>query len=341
VSIRNRARLRTRLRSVIRRIAPPKPKPLILVYHRIANDPVDPWRLSVSRSHFEEHLQVLRRTRYPLPLADFVSSLLAGTLPSTAIVVTFDDGYVDNLADGKPLLAAADVPATVFLATGFTDRDEPFWWDELAKLILLEKPSKNFAITIGGKQLGIDSDNQSPVCLCANGDPQDASWVRRLATLSTVWEALRRAEKTERDRAMIEILSMFPTLNYRTSLGRAMSSAEVRRLASDGLITIGAHTVTHPMLTGLHAEACQREIAESRLACEALGGATILGFAYPFGDFNDRTRAAVKAAGFGFACSTQPRSARATSDVFALPRLHIPDMDGDRFERALLEASVV
>ena len=110
------------MRSLIRRIWPSGPKPLILMYHRIADQPVDNWDLSVSPAHFEEHLRVIRRTRHPLPLTEFVKDHMAGTLRPDAVALTFDDGYVDNLVSGKPRLAAADVPATVFLATGFLDR---------------------------------------------------------------------------------------------------------------------------------------------------------------------------------------------------------------------------
>ena len=132
MTIRSRLRIRTRFRSAVHRFWPPKPKPLILMYHRIADEPIDYWGLAVSPVRFEEHLRVLRRTRHPLPLAEFFRKLIAGTLPQTAVALTFDDGYVDNLVAGKPRLAAADVPATVFLTTGYLDRLEPFWWDELA-----------------------------------------------------------------------------------------------------------------------------------------------------------------------------------------------------------------
>ena len=130
--------LRNTLRSVIRRIWPPPPKPLILMYHRIADEPVDDWGLAVSPALFEEQLHVLRRIRHPFPLTDFVHNLMANTLPSDAVALTFDDGYVDNLVAAKPRLVAADMPATVFLTTGYLDRPGEFWWDELAKLILIE-----------------------------------------------------------------------------------------------------------------------------------------------------------------------------------------------------------
>src|SRR5262245_57297164 len=117
-------RIRSKLQSVVRHMWPLKPKPLILMYHRITDDPVDHWCLAVSPTRFEEQLHVLRRTRYPLPLTDFVRDLMAGTLPSNAVALTFDDGYADNLSAGKPRLVAADVPATVFLTIGYIDSCE-------------------------------------------------------------------------------------------------------------------------------------------------------------------------------------------------------------------------
>lgn len=110
--------------------------PLILMYHRVAEPRVDPWGLAVSPFHFAEQMSLLRRTRHPLGLTEFVERWRGGSLPEQAVAVTFDDGYADNLHEAKPRLDAADVPATVFLATGFLDQTVPFWWDELAELIL-------------------------------------------------------------------------------------------------------------------------------------------------------------------------------------------------------------
>ena len=77
------------------------------MYHRIANPPVDPWGLAVQPDHFEEHLTVLRRSRRPLIMSEFFKRLERRTLPNDAVAVTFDDGYVDNLREAKPRLAAA------------------------------------------------------------------------------------------------------------------------------------------------------------------------------------------------------------------------------------------
>jgi peptidoglycan/xylan/chitin deacetylase (PgdA/CDA1 family) len=326
-------RVRSKLRSVIRRIWPPKPKPLILMYHRIADGPIDNWGLAVSPALFEEQLHVLRRTRHPFPLTDFVCNLMANTLPPDAVALTFDDGYVDNLVAAKPRLAAADVPATVFLATGYLDRPGEFWWDELARLVFVGNGPRNFELVIRGKTMHIDFGTEPAVC--EDGTMGAASLAMRQAALTPIWQAIRLLEDDERELIMSKLRSIFAVRGHYAGQGRAMTREEVRALVSGGLVTIGAHTVTHPVLSKLGAAACHREVTESKLACEALIGAPVAGFAYPYGDLDAKARGAVMTAGFAFACSTQHASASAMCDVFTLPRIQVFNWGGDAFERAL------
>lgn len=329
MSLRSRLRIRTRLRSAIRRVWPPKPRPLILNYHRVTDPPpADFWGLSVSPANFQEQLQVLRRNHLALPLAQFVSRLFDGTLPSNAIALTFDDGYVDNLFVAKPLLTAADTPATAFIVTGYVDRSEPYWWDELATFILLRSKPQKLEIEVGHRSMQFDFGPE-------HGTTSTEASKARHAALWEVWAVLRLLEEEDRQSEMEKLRSIFTTNNDQTTFGRAMTRDEVRKIASDGLVTIGAHTVTHAVLAGMENAACHREIAQSKLECESLIGAPVAGFGYPYGAFDAGAREAVKAAGFTFACSTQRRLAAITSDVFALPRVHVPNVDGDAFERGL------
>jgi peptidoglycan/xylan/chitin deacetylase (PgdA/CDA1 family) len=84
-----------------------------------------------------------------------------------------------------------------------------------------------------------------------------------------------------------------------------MTFEEVRALVTDGLVMIGAHTVNHPLLTRLDAGARRREIIESKAFCEALIGAPVPGFAYPYGDLDAEVCSTVERAGFTYACSTR------------------------------------
>jgi peptidoglycan/xylan/chitin deacetylase (PgdA/CDA1 family) len=339
MSIRSKLRIRSRLRSAVYRVWQPKPKPLILMYHRIADERIDPWGIAVSPARFEEHLQVLRRTRYPLPLTDFVRDLLAGTLPPNAVALTFDDGYVDNLVAGKPRLAAADVPAMVFLTTGLTGRHEPFWWDELARLIIVGDGPRNFEIVVGDEIMRFDRGAERPSREISS--LLVATSKRRGNVMREVWRTLRLLKDEERRSIMGKLREMFSGHDDSTSLGRAMTGDEVRALVADGLVTIGAHTITHPVLPGLDTATCHREITESKHACEALIGAPITTFAYPFGEFDTVARNVVMAAGFSFACSMRPGPADAKSDFLALPRIYVPNLNGDAFEQTIRLASAV
>ena len=105
----------------------------ILGYHRLQHDGPDPLRLSVAPSRFAEHLQVIVRVGRPLALRDAVASLRSGRTPRRAIIVTFDDGYSDNLHTALPLLERHGVPATMFVTSGNLGGE--FWWDRLARAV--------------------------------------------------------------------------------------------------------------------------------------------------------------------------------------------------------------
>ena len=328
---------RTRLRSIARRLWPPKPKPLILMYHRIADKPVDYWNLAVSPTRFKEQLRVLRNIRYPLALKEFFHRLMAGTLPPNAVALTFDDGYVDNLVSAKPLLEQHDVPAMIFLATGYTDCSECFWWDELENLILFGSGPQFFDFSFRDHLMRIDFGNEAPA---REDDPIPRQRLRkRSASLLRIWEVLRRLDDEERSLALAKLRSNLGGLKYRADLGRAMTSNEVRALVASGLLTIGAHSVTHPVLAELPAAACRREMTESKRACEDLLSAPVSAISYPYGSFDAKVCEAAKAAGFKSGFSTQHGPVIATSDVFALPRIHISNLDGNAFERKLRSAS--
>jgi len=109
---------------------------LILLYHRVADLNTDPWQLCVSPRNFEQQMQLLSESFSPVSLHDLLAFLETKNQSRSPVVVTFDDGYADNLHQAVPMLEQFEIPATFFLTTGWLRRPREFWWDELDRLLL-------------------------------------------------------------------------------------------------------------------------------------------------------------------------------------------------------------
>jgi peptidoglycan/xylan/chitin deacetylase (PgdA/CDA1 family) len=66
--------------------------------------------------------------------------LASGTRSDRAVLVTFDDGYADNLYNAKPLLERYDILATVFVTSGYIGATREFWYDDLERILLHTGP---------------------------------------------------------------------------------------------------------------------------------------------------------------------------------------------------------
>ena len=114
-----------------------------------------------------------------------------------------------------------------------------------------------------------------------------------------------------------------------------LNAVEVRALAASGM-AVGAHTLTHPVLSQLSPEAAWNEIAESRARLEKTIGSPVWALAYPFGDsacVTDREREMAERAGFTCAFLNVGGGFGAPLPRFALPRVHVTgDMNLGEFE---------
>ena len=103
-----------------------------------------------------------------------------------------------------------------------------------------------------------------------------------------------------------------------------LPAARIGELAAAGM-EIGSHSATHPRLAGAHPGVLEEEIAGSRAALEDLTGQPVNGFAYPYGSLDDAAVAAVRDAGYGYACAVAPAG---PPGRFALPRVYAGQADG-------------
>ena len=116
----------------------------VLMYHRVSPSPA---RLAVTEGSFAAQQQFLAAHYSVVALDQVLDHARTGkALPAGAVLLTFDDGYRDNLELAKPILDAYGHPATVFVPTAFIGSDEPLphdrahgrvptlTWDELRDL---------------------------------------------------------------------------------------------------------------------------------------------------------------------------------------------------------------
>jgi peptidoglycan/xylan/chitin deacetylase (PgdA/CDA1 family) len=247
-----------------------KPRALILLYHRIATLDSDPWILGVAPHHFAEHLEVLRRYSHPMRLQDLTLALERNQLPKQSVVITFDDGYADNLYNAKPTLERYDIPATIFLPTGSIGREREFWWDELDRIFL--QPGtlpETLDLTISERKYRWKLDraahySRETSLSCRHWRAWEDAPSSRHSLYSSLWQLLHVVTEKERDRVMNQLLDWAGMRPMCRPSHRSLTLEEVFALAEEELIELGAHTVTHPVLSSLPEAAQRHEILMSK-----------------------------------------------------------------------------
>jgi peptidoglycan/xylan/chitin deacetylase (PgdA/CDA1 family) len=295
--------------------------PLILIYHRVAELASDPWGLAVRPDLFAEQVEAVSRVRRIVPLEALIRLAREGGRPERPLAaITFDDGYHDASATARPILERLDCPATVFVATGLVGSGREFWWDELAK-VMLHTPSlpQTLALEVPG---GTRSWNV----------PADAAGRDRLCR--RLRRQLRELRPAEIDARLAELCQWAGLERSARPDHRVMTGEEIAALAG-GPISVGAHTVGHPSLPRLSPSEQLAEIEQSRRACEAMTGAPVRHFAYPFGHYDAASVEAVRAAGLSSACATTPGVVRPLTDPLRLPRISPGRKDGEALTRLL------
>jgi peptidoglycan/xylan/chitin deacetylase (PgdA/CDA1 family) len=308
--------------------------PVIMEYHRVARLAHDPWQLAVWPERFAEQIEALGELRHLVPLCWLAAELAEGRLPRGVAAVTFDDGYAEVLAEAKPILERHQCPATVFLVTGMIGKSRAFWWDELSRIVL-ETPSlpNELDVEIAGCVHRWRTDGR-PMASAENG-PENGLARTRAQLHGELYQLLRPLEPEPRWELLVRLRNWAGIEIEARSAHRPLTAEEVRRLAEPGFIDIGAHTVTHPLLS-LLGEADRRfEIEGSRAACEELMGEPIHTFAYPFGDFDDTTAVFVRDAGFACACTTRRARVSRRSNPLRLPRIAAGNWSADDLARRL------
>ena len=286
---------------------------LILCYHRVAEGVEDPFRLCVRPDNFAADLEEISRAREPSTLAE---AMVPSRRPR--VVVTFDDGYRDNLTNALPIAESKGVPITVFVTSGVLGNYNGFWWDRLGTLLRSRPPRvREIDLPVGGRNVRL---------------PLGSSGIK--ADLDSVRRHLLPLRVAEIERALDTVSEQWQVDSAPPPDAGTLTPEDLLQLADSDAVTIGAHTVDHVRLRDRPAREQQDTIAGSKRELEHLIGRAVSHFAYPFGlpgDFDDRSVDAVRSATFDTACTLIPGKARSSTDPYRLPRQVITDWGRLRF----------
>jgi peptidoglycan/xylan/chitin deacetylase (PgdA/CDA1 family) len=273
---------------------------VVLKYHSVlaAPDPMRPGETTAEE--FDAQMAVVAASFRNQTLGEFMDSRRAAPTENT-VVVTFDDGYKDNHDVALPIMKKHGIRATMFVATGYLD-GEAMWNDRLIEAMRVSVGCTVDLADAGLGAVAIDTLETAG------------------RTAQRVLSAIKRLPQQQR----AEFVDRF----VRASGGRSekrvmMNAAEVAALANAGM-EVGAHTVTHPILSTLSPEESWNEITSSKQALERIVGQEVRTFAYPNGrpdkDFTDGDVQLVMKAGFIGAVTTEWGCATRKSNAFRIPR---------------------
>ena len=284
---------------------------LLLSYHRATLDFAESAReaipsMLVSAATLRRHLEHLARSWEIVSLSDAARVLAEGPRGPgrTFAAVTFDDGYADNHAVALPVLASLRIPATVYVATGFTGSGARFAHDRLfATLRELARRG------VPPERAGLPAPVQAFLTAAVGPTPAETldrliAWAPHPAVLA-VAEALE--ERTGRTPADLP------------EGARPLEWEEVRELAAAGL-DVGGHSVRHAALPNLPIAEAVREIQGCRDDIAARLGQPPRHFAYPNGFHSPAIRRAVREAGFETGSTTEDRENLRGCDPYTLRR---------------------
>lgn len=261
----------------------------ILCYHRILpdaernayHDPV----LAVTPDAFRNHCRLLATHYTVAPLATAIEQSRARTDRPRA-VITFDDGYRDNILLAAPILREFGLRATFFVVAGLVDTETVPWYD-------LAGASWNALARQGRALPGMDAR-----------------------------EAVARAKQMSPDERQdwLEDLQREAGPSALPDRDLIMTSAQLRDLVAEGH-EIGSHTMTHPLLPQCDDTMLAHELKQSRISLVEMTGQDVKGICYPNGDCDARVLRASVDAGYGYATSVdQGTNDLASVDMMALRR---------------------
>jgi peptidoglycan/xylan/chitin deacetylase (PgdA/CDA1 family) len=288
---------------------------MILMFHHVR-----PWidkpftpnaSLEITPEFLALTVETLRRQEIDIISLDEVPlRLMEGPSARSFAVLTFDDGYRDNIEYAAPLLRDLDVPWALYVVDEFADGRGNLWWLDLERAIS------------ASEELSITFDNGARKYLTG-------TLKQKYAAFEAIRRRLIAGPEEQLHRSMDDLRRELNLDSEQLVRDLCADWTELKLLAeSEPNLTIGSHTLTHPILTQCSARKAEAEIAGSKDAIEARIGRPVRHVAFPHGDIGSagtREFRLSRESGYETAVTTQPGHIfnSSATDLWCLPRVSI------------------
>jgi peptidoglycan/xylan/chitin deacetylase (PgdA/CDA1 family) len=281
---------------------------VVVMLHRVQAD-LSAWRgsphLWVTLQQLRAIITTLREEGYEWVSISEALARRGGRHRSRFACLTFDDGYRDNYDLAFPLLYDLGVPATIYITTGFIEGTQVAWQCGLEDLI------ERYP------QIDLEIEGRRECLPAVDLTQKHFAYYQTCAWLNATTPAVR-------EQALQDLEQKYGFNFSQASLEQMLTESMLHRLASSGQIELGAHTVSHPMLSTLPINVAKAEMVDSKQRLEVLSGQLVQHFAYPFGkhdSVNPEVLALAPMCGFASAVLAYGGPVYPHSNPYALPRL--------------------
>lgn len=272
---------------------PAKDLLLVLNYHRIGNrdaDLFDPDIFSATADEFNEQVSFLKKQGWLVTLEEaqeFIDGANKEKTPRYRVLITFDDGYLDNYQLAFPILRTHGAQGVFFLVTGIMGSGFIPWWDHIAFLLK----------TAAQRQFTLHYPAELKVDLDQNGV---------LPSLREVLALYKTPANTDSERFIQQVAEATNSgKSLPTDQRRFLDWDEAKEMLAGGM-ALGSHTHSHPVLSQLNAEGQRAELQQSRDILQQRLGIKADSIAYPVGattSFSPLTESIARECGYRTAFS--------------------------------------
>ena len=314
---------------------------VVLMYHRVADLETDPWELAVSPTNFEAQVAYLTRKYKVISVEELSHQLQQGKITADSVCLTFDDGYRDNVETAKPILEKYNCPAAFFIATKYLADQQPYWWDELERILLHSpKLSPVLEVCINGEPLHFQLEDNGWLSETQRQHHKKWTWekeppTQRCAAYFSIWEKLKPLPYPQIQASLIQLKRFVLEASPSTTSYFPMTLDQLKDFARNPLFTIGLHTHTHPALKYHSREMQLTELNENRRQLETLLDRPIDSISYPYGIYDDNTLSVVDELKQKVAFTTNPRIVTHQSSSFKLGRIPVQNQDAPQFAKTI------